>query len=142
MASYPIKLDSSRTINLDSLHQSLTYGHVLLGVPDAHRNDTIINDLLRINAPGPYMRQVLIEPERRSVQLQGNEMIRTKTAEFLPDVFCRGVFKSTPLRDGRGDSSKLIILWFQANWALPIAALIVEKIKKIDWEVNAVNWSE
>jgi hypothetical protein len=142
MASYLLKLDTSRTVDLDSLDQSLTYGHVLLGVPNAHWNDVIIKGLLDKYAPGPYIRQVLIEPERRFVQLSDNTPIGQNTIEYLPDVFCRGMFKSTPLRGGSGDSSKLIILWFQTDWALPIAASIVEKIKRIDWEVNAVNYSE
>jgi hypothetical protein len=36
--------------------------------------------------------------------------------------------------------ARLSILWFQADWALPIEASIVEKIKRIDWDANAEIW--
>jgi hypothetical protein len=56
----------------------------------------------------------------------------------LPPIACIGHFDSIqPARDKRKDCSSLVIIWFQDDYAFPIAPEVFEHIRQIDWNRRA-----
>jgi hypothetical protein len=61
--------------------------------------------------------------------------------EWLPSVLCIAGFMSvSPARDISKDASGLILVWFQADFVLPIAEGIIASIRKLDWNSLATDF--
>ncbi|WP_437969802.1 hypothetical protein WMF04_11130 [Sorangium sp. So ce260] len=53
---------------------------------------------------------------------------------------CIGRFDSRqPARDQKGDYSGLVVIWFQDEFAFPIAPVVVTQLLAIDWETHAAD---
>jgi hypothetical protein len=63
--------------------------------------------------------------------------------EVFPGVQCTASMSSGPRKcvhetpDNTLDSSYLTLVWFQNEWAMPIAPEVLEKLKAFDWDVHA-----
>lgn len=142
-----IKLESGREITLEALRQEKTYASLLVGVPRTMFNNEIIERWRKEVVPDGHQGLALIEPVRRpgrpgiSMLNQPDVDERLGPPELLPAVVCVGLFRSTPVRNERGDFSLLNILWFQERFALPIDSGVVARIQKLDWENLAYNSS-
>jgi hypothetical protein len=139
-----ITLQSGRTIDLYSLNQERSYAGVLAGLPRKHINDRII-ERCRQQAVAKHSQHVIvIDPARKppplGVDRYGDQ--EHGPAEFLPPIVCYGLFRSRPVGNEPEDCSLLLIIWFQAAFALPIDPGVVESIQKVDWEACACNWTD
>jgi len=56
----------------------------------------------------------------------------------LPHVACIARFQSyQPARDTTKDFSVLSVIWFQADFAFPIDAAMLDALSRLDWEAHA-----
>lgn len=132
-----IRLKSGRKIHLDEILQWRTYECLLLGIPDKQINEKIVADSIKkarekISLSIPIH---LIEPAREKLFFSRNKSVRLhREYEQIPAIACAATFESAePARDKECFSSRLICIWFQKDWALPIAPRIVAQIRNTDW---------
>jgi hypothetical protein len=138
-----IPLDSGRTVTLRDIDQQQTYWGLLGGYPAKKSNDRKIDfELKEItdNCSGtPY----LIPPKRRPYfQTPGDyDGIDdpSRPAEWLPMVRCFATLEFSTAKDHTKDASYLTVVWFQDEFALPIAPGVMLKIKAVDWESLATD---
>jgi hypothetical protein len=133
-----LRLQSGREIYLDEIVQWRTYSGLLEGIPFKQMNDEIIARALqsarkKIDLSVPIH---LLEPPREKLHFSRNQSVRPQREyERIPAIACAAAFESfDPARDKDCFSSCLIFLWFQNEWALPIAPSIVTQIRKINWD--------
>ena len=132
-----LRLQSGRKIYLDEIVQWRTYSSLLLGIPDKQMNDEIIARALqharkKIDLSVPIH---LLQPPRENLNFSRNKSVRPhREYERIPPIACAAAFESSePARDQECFYSCLIFLWFQTDWALPIAPHILTQIRKINW---------
>jgi len=120
-----------RIIRLD---QRLVYAGVIEGVPNRRINQGLVADeLRRAAALCPGARCHLIPPSEKTPY-------PTKpNAVFLPSVVCNAVLE----RIGRTPNDHscwetLVVVWFQDEFALPIAAPVLDQLQALDWRALAV----
>jgi|GEM_PF-516082 len=124
-----ITLTSGRAIRMAALSQRAVYEYQLEGVPTRDGNQHIIDDL---RTPKHGEAVALIEPEQRPIQLK-REYPFGEPAK-LPAVACTAMFRSLePARDLHADYSKLTVVWFQEEFALPIAPEVLASIENLNW---------
>jgi hypothetical protein len=59
-----------------------------------------------------------------------------------PRLYCIGEFSSTGFADPKSDPYTLLtVVWFQDEFAMPIAPGVLDHIRKIDWEANGRDWN-
>ena len=83
----------------------------------------------------------LIRPVEKAIEYHRDRPYPFGIPSALPAVTCIGRFSSfSPVR-GETDyeGSSLIILWYQEQFALPIAPDVSSHIVPIDWEKYAIN---
>jgi hypothetical protein len=131
---------------LHALHQWLTYGGWLEGKPWAEWNDRIIaGSLCRAEQYCAHgAKPVLIPPERRPYlrELAENERNREyfhHDPEWLPVVTCVGVFQGSPARDQSKPIGILTVVWYQAEYAPPIAEPAAQQLSRLDWTALATD---
>lgn len=139
-----LMLASGRRITLKSLDQSMTYSGLLEGVPNSWFNDRLVAKKLEsarascVFGGSPH----LIMPARRG-QLRGSgepSPLESKrpAEEWLPMVTCTAVFDSSSVREG--DGSSLTLVWFQDEFALPIAEPALSSLLGLDWNALATDF--
>jgi hypothetical protein len=125
---------------LHALHQWLTYGEWLEGSPRREWNDRIVDE--RLHNAEQYCaagaKPVLIPPVRTpylrdpSENAKNREFVRHE-AEWLPAVTCVGVFQGPVARDKSKHVGILTVVWFQGEYAPPIAAPAASQLADLDW---------
>ena len=138
-----MKLKSGRVITLESLNQEKTYGGLLEGIPRKEMNDRIIERCKR-QAIGEHNHSIyLVEPVRRiEPRSDDPNLAHCGPAEYLPNIVCYGMFSSARLGDNKmQDESRLVIVWFQNRFALPIDAAVWAQIEQVNWEEFAGGWT-
>lgn len=145
-----LRLSSGRSVTLSSLRQSRTYLGLLEGLPDTRSSEFFIrNALERAEEDShPRSKPVLLPPARRDYFRTPGDMAEAKRGafadrniEWLPLVTCVGEFESSsPARDPEMHASTLTVVWFQAEWAMPIDPAALEAIKKLDWDRLATDF--
>jgi uncharacterized protein (TIGR02996 family) len=147
-ASWSIRLSSKRFISLRELRQSLVYEGLIEGIPTTSMNQRIIERMVaeerarHPNGGEPYLIQPVERPTEYprgvpKLYLDSND----KPAE-LPAVACIGRFHS---RYGTAEadpdcSSELTVIWFQDDFALPIAVEVWPRLVAIDWDQHAIDY--
>ena len=148
--------ETGRELYLENLNQCRTYLGLSCGLPNKRINDTVISwgrrDAASVRTA--YGEPYVIPPERRDYDQipgdmddlpgwQGNSESRRHAglaAEWLPSVRCIACFMSiAPARDNTKDASGLIVVWFQADFAFPIAEEIIDSIRILDWNSLATD---
>lgn len=138
--SAPLKLASAREISLLALDQSGTYEGLLAGIPTREMNQRKMDELrARYIRPGEYGVPLLLEPEQRPLEIRPNTPVRGTPAQ-LPHVTCIARFISDGLQGTDDIWSVLRVIWFQDDWAFPIAGRALRQIGEIDWEAHAKGW--
>lgn len=132
-----LRLTSGREIYLNEIVQWRTYSCLLEGIPDKQFNDEIIARSLQ-QARGKIDSSVpihLLAPAREKLNFSRDKSIRpSREYERIPAIACVAAFESLePARDKTCYYSCLIFLWFQKDWALPIARSIVTQIRNTNW---------
>jgi hypothetical protein len=137
-----LKLSDGRVTNLRLLNQQQTYWGLLGGLPNAKTNTQLIEYALKkateqhcfhgesAHLLAPCRRDFEIEPgDMESLQVSEN-----RTPEWLPRVQCVGKFESLkPASDASKVYSLMTILWFQDDYAMPIAKEIEATIQNLNW---------
>lgn len=137
---FEITLDSGRAVRMDGLEQRVTYSDVLEGWPNKARNDRRIDELIRRYSCSDEKPYILYAP-RDVIHIEADEMRhfnRTSCPqpELLPYITCFARFYSDkPTRDFKySDMSYISMIWFQDDWAMPIAREVIERLKSFDWD--------
>ena len=136
----PFKLASGREIRLLALDQYGTYEGLLMGIPTREMNQEKMDKLrARYIIPGEYGVPLLLEPEQRPIDVPPH-IHRIGTSEELPAVTCIGRFISGGLQGTDDIWSVLRVIWYQDDFAFPIAERAMQQIAEIDWEAHATSW--
>jgi len=137
-----IRLRSGRSVSLRELRQFHAYEGVLLGLPTAQENQEIIERLLTDEPNRPLGGEpYLIRPTETPIEDTREEPYRYGKPATLPSIGCVGRFLSyQPARDPERQGSELVVIWFQAEFALPIDPDVWEQLLGIDWDRHAVDF--
>jgi len=154
---HEIILNCGRTIWLQNLKQRQTYSGVYEGVPWGRARMARWPEMFREYAEEDYdCRAIIVDardfplpvPEEelegyRWPIPQGRPGAREYEPVSLGPITCVARFEAyDPVRnEPETDFSQLVMVWFQADFAMPIDPVVLEKIKAIDWEREAVNGS-
>ena len=135
-----IAFATGERVTLHALHQWLTYGGWLEGKPSREWNDRIITGSLRKAESycAEEAKPFLIPPERSPYLRDPSENTKIRefcrhNPEWLPVVTCVGVFQGSPARDQSKHIGILTVLWFQSEYAPPIAGASAEKLRHLSW---------
>jgi hypothetical protein len=141
-----ITFAAGQTAILHALHQSLTYGGWLEGRPWREWNDRIIaGSLSRAEQYCPSgAKPVLITPERRPYLRDPSENkisqeFRRHEPEWLPLVTCVAVLHGPVARDQSKHIGVLTVVWFQSEFAPPIAEPYATQLANLDWRILATD---
>jgi uncharacterized protein (TIGR02996 family) len=136
-----IKLRSGRDIHLRRLDQHHIYEGLLEGLPTTAMNrriiEGIVNDARTRRGEEPF----LIRPRETPISYSGDRPYPFGDPAELPGVACVGRFTSFTAARGGGDCSELVVIWFQDEFALPIASEAWEQLVAIDWNQHAIDGS-
>ncbi|MGQ4356558.1 hypothetical protein [Streptomyces drozdowiczii] len=130
-----IALSSGRSIELNELRMSTTYGGMLEGYPCQRINDMEVSGLLRQAERAFSFAPVHLVPPSREYPDQTAGAFGP--VEVLPSVACIGVFGSTavdPELDAVLHRSALIVAWFQATPDVPSGQDADPALRSIHWE--------
>lgn len=132
--AFTIVLASGRIISLRAIEQQITYLGLLDGTPTTEGNARLIASVHR-EATERWGNVYVIAPVERSIE---HALDVIPDAALLPDVCVVAYFVSDePVHTG--DRSSLALLWYQDDWALPIAEDILAPIRDLDWDNHAVD---
>ena len=122
---YELPLRDGRTIHLEQLFQYRTYRGLLEGLPNAVRNQELVLSASRDAEEKLWGdgRPYLLRPAERYVAVPDEVRQRYRCPlRELPRVLCLAVFESfRPARDDSEIYSYLKVVWFQDEFALPVA---------------------
>jgi len=133
-----VELDSGREIRLSELHLESTYGGLIEGYPMARLNDAIVAGLVERAArvlPGAPVH--VVEPVRTVSAEPGPGRWSFGPPEYLAPVICMGRFSSGPVDvdlDVVLHYSRLVIVWFQDDPAVPNGRGCVAGLRGVRWE--------
>jgi hypothetical protein len=108
-------------------------------VRSADWNDRQIEGAMRQAGP----KSLLIPPVRRDYlcvpgDMEGHTSFRGRAPEWLPMVTCIGRFQAPgPARDPSKHLSGLVVVWFQAEFAMQVEPAVLEQPRALDWEQAA-----
>jgi len=138
-----LDLPSGRSLSLQELRQHRTYEVLIEGLPTVEWNKMYLERLLANHRDKPYERgPYLIRPSEKPINYdRGGRRYPFGTPSALPLVTCLGRFVShRPARDMNCDTSGLLVIWFQEEFAFPIDPAVVPQLLAIDWEAHATDW--
>ena len=131
-------LAAGRVITLEHLEQFEFYAGVLEGLPTREMNAAQLERLLANHAVDG-VRPHLIAPVERLIPLDRRHP--GTPAEF-PEVVCIARFQSAqPARDTELDASELKVVWFQQQYAFPIAPGVMSALLALDWSALATDFT-
>ena len=148
-----LRLDSGRNAILENLDQSYTYAGLLEGTPNKKANDWGIDvDMKRAaNNPQKIGQPYLIPPVRRDYKREPGDIKAVLERmpehppeweldpEWLPLVCCIGRFQSGIVSDKSMHASFLTVVWYQDEFAMPIAANILTELQSLEWDSLATD---
>ncbi len=136
-----IRLDSGRSVMLDSLRQFRVYGGLIEGVPTREMNQRIIDRLLAEEQARPFADPpLLLVPEQRPIEYHRERPYPFGEPAALPPIGCVGQFSSnSPARDMTCDCSGLTVIWFQNEFAPPIGHDVWSQFRAMNWEEHAID---
>lgn len=136
-----ITLHSGRTIRLRTLFQYGTYYGLLAGYPHRKCNEVRQRAAIQYAKSTPigvsFEEPFLIVPAEEPIEVE--ESIRQRLPyepAAMPTTTCIGEFNSGA-RNSVEDFSCLVMVWFQDEFAMPIAPEVVTQIQAIDWHTAA-----
>ncbi|MGW4693214.1 hypothetical protein ACWEO1_12600 [Kitasatospora cineracea] len=134
-----VLLSSGRSIRLDEVRMSATYGGMLEGYPCRRVNDRSVKHLRDAAARQyPSLPVHLVEPVREHPEdgIRGG----LGPEERLPAVRCVGLFSSHPVVGRAGaDFSQLVVAWYQPGPELSGLVESVPGLAGLPWEELAAD---
>ncbi len=136
---HKVTLYTGRTITMSSIRQSLTYGGMIEGVPrskeiyDYEINPRIDDRTYILHAPvreWDLFKNLPESPNSISYYIENPPIT-------LPRIKCSANFNSGPIvREGIEENgiSFIDLVWYQHEWAMPIAPEVMERLKAFDWD--------
>jgi uncharacterized protein (TIGR02996 family) len=141
-----IPLRSGRAVSLRALRQFQVYEGLLEGLPTTQLNQQIIEQLVAQERERPAGGEpYLIRPVETPIEYPRDRPYPFGQPVALPPVACVGRFHSfEPARAPGHGYSVLVVIWFQAEFALPIDPHVWEQLLLIDWDQLAADydWSD
>ncbi len=113
------------------LEQQLVYAGLLEGMPTRERNDQLLEGLAQ---PGTH----ILVPEQTPLSYQGTYPFGEPAA--LPRVQCAARLQGQGFTDPVLYESTGTLIWFQEDWAMPIAPGILEETQGLEWSSFAREW--
>ncbi len=131
-------LNSGRQIYLRSLKQWEFYEGLLEGLPTVEMNRRRLERIVAEHRV-PYGEPFVIQPDEKPIEYTGGRYPFGTPAAF-PGIACVGRFDSlSPVGDRDKDFSGLVVIWFQQDFAFPIARDVVEELQRLAWESLALD---
>lgn len=134
-ATNRLKLYSGYEVWIEALRQELTEAGRLEGLPTIESNQRRIKWLQqreREACEAVYLVPPLETP------IEYDEPYPFGTPSSLPAVMCIATFKSFGPSPIQG--SKLVVIWFQDQYAFPIDASVEKQLLELDWERLALTY--
>lgn len=144
-----ILLNTGRKIHLQEIHQEYTYAGMLAGYPTTESNARYLAELALSKSDGAprYVVHPVEQPIeailKRRREHPNHPMEEGKGFPArLPPIICSACFTSDEIKDQDKDGcgSQLWVVWFQDEFAFPIAPEALRGIQAIDWEAVAKNF--
>jgi hypothetical protein len=128
-----IIVEKDKKVTVMAIYQWATYGELLEGLPNPRLNEQIIARARQRSSQlsGGYT-AYLIEPTQTPIAYEGNYPFGTPAR--LPAIICIAELKYFgAVRNPSMDYSTLGVLWFQDQYAFPIAADVLKAMESIPW---------
>ena len=127
-----LKLNSGVAIYLKALHQFHTYEGLLEGVPTQQINRASLQSALALPKKIWNCKSHLIEPVETPIDMGRPYPFGVPAS--IPPITCVGLWSTTGYaRDEQWGCMQLAIVWYQAQFALPIDERVLAQILEIDW---------
>ena len=128
-----VSLNFGRVIRLMALSQERVYEGVSGGLPTRWMNEMTLH---RLQKKSPL--SVVLRPRQTPLEYRHDRPYPFGVPAELPPLSCIGRFYChQPARDRTMFSSFLTIIWFQDDFAFPIAPDALRRIQAVDWERHA-----
>ena len=128
MSNHKLRLTDGFAVQIDQLDQTLVYAGLLEGVPTVENNEAIIDAMRKAACERDSAEPLLVQPEMRMIELRRPYPFGEPAS--IPPVGCVARLRSRI--DGE-TVGLLTVIWFQDEYALPIAPAVIEQIGK-EWE--------
>jgi hypothetical protein len=123
-----VLLESGRVIHLRSLEQWGTYSGLLEGIPTRDMNHRLIKRTMDTAREKYHFEPYLIPPVETLID--GFPGYRFGTPAEIPSITCVATFECYSIaRDESMDASILPVVWFQSDFAFPIAVNIQASLR-------------
>ncbi len=133
-----ITLSTGRELQLRELNQVLTYDGLLEGVPNTTANKHFLDGLVAREKASQRAPVHVVAPVETPIDLGPGHTYSIGSPARLPRVTCIGRFQSQAINEAAfSSSSELTIIWWQDEFALPIAPSALESIAGLDWPALA-----
>ena len=84
---------------------------------------------------------MIVPPVEDEIKLPQGEEYPFGFPARLPQIYCTARFESlSPTRNGEGDASGLVVVWFQEEFSVPPSPEILQHLRSIEWEKHAGNF--
>ncbi len=144
---YRVTHNSERVLWLEELWQYRTHRGLMMGQPTREMNqDEVIRTVQ--TAQDRYGTVARIQPVERVLDVSPDDVELLELLQHVPKLHpveipwttCIGLFRSyPPARDPKKDHSYLTIVWYQDQFALPIAPMELSQIQALDWTTLAAD---
>jgi len=119
--------------DIQRLVQRRTYYTVLEGVPDP-----AINRRMLQHTEAEARRYFGIERIHLIPPVETIQKTATREMAFLPATICMAELSHhQPMKDQNMEHSRMVLIWFQDEYAFPIAPDILEKIAALEWKTHS-----
>ena len=127
-------LDCGAMVCMEEMVQWRTYVGLLIGVPNEEMNQRRLENAKKQAGKKLFGKWPvhLITP-KVSIKSRVRGSGRVKTYPMLPANACAATFDSDSVKKAGHDGSMLKIVWFQDDWAFPVAPEIFKKIRALPW---------
>ena len=133
------QLANGRQIYLRSIDQWGTYCGLLEGLPTQEMNSRTIKRTLDDARKRCFFEPHLIPPVETPIKYEGEYPFGIPAS--IPSITCVAHFDCfDAVRDKSKDGSTLPIVWFQSDFAFPIAPEIVDSIIQLPWDDLATDF--
>lgn len=139
--SWSFKLTSGRGIALGEFHQFNLYAGMLAGIP-ADTARFAVDALSEANRLIPQeLPTLMLQPMFRAFDSPKYYGEPRKRLRALPPIASVAVFSSSTLESSPDNLySSIKVIWFQETFGLPAELHILDQLRAIDWEREAVSW--
>lgn len=133
------QLANGRSVRLKSIDQWETYLGLLEGVPYRELNARMIDETLKNARARHHFEPHLIQPVETPIAAARyspfGEPVALPAVTCVPQLDCHQT-----VSDEQKHGSTLPIVWFQPDFAFPIAPKIVESIVNLPWDKLATEY--